>query len=61
MIITLTDHKDGVKTTLLFIKDYIVADVYYLWLLTDFFQKMEERIPTQLRELVKAIENIIIC
>lgn len=51
---------EQIRALLREIRDYIETNGYYLWLINNFFQKVRDRLPSQIRELVTVMDELII-
>lgn len=51
---------EKVRVLLSSIREYIVTNGYYLWLINNFFQKVRDRLPSQIRELVIIMDELIL-
>jgi hypothetical protein len=51
---------ERVRTNLCAIREMVVTNGYYLWLVNSFFLRIADRLPSQLREMTNIIDDIII-
>lgn len=51
---------EQVRALLREIREFIETNGYYLWLINNFFQKVRDRLPSQIRELVTVMDELII-